>query len=369
METKRADDDVQDGLWRIHNSIYDLTEFIEKHPGGTFWLENTKGHDITEAVEAHHVNLHRLAPHLARYKIGDTTKPRNSKLTFDRNGFYVTLRNRVAEILPTLEENKLKSLSKVRNFQFFEATSRQLTNSIFIQVLCGRFVRRNVAVGYIGVAMGKLFVIIVVCSNVDVDGHCRAQFLPSARQLSNVLFQYVVHEFPRLADNTRFIASFVSEFVSRFRAASIGAAIRLDAHGEIVVETICFVAGCTIRLRGNISHWSHQTVTPKSLKISLFWRSWSEWDSFTDSLNRSSRKINFTSTTLSRWLYSSWCIYLALGPHYVLPSNGFWLLRRFLVSYLGSSDSMPAIIIQKCFMKAMPSGNWLTTVSPSNIQF
>lgn len=116
METKRIDDAVEDGLWRIHDTIYDLTEFIDKHPGGTDWLEMTKGHDITEAVEAHHVFLDRLKPHLEKYKVRTTSKPRNSKLTFKPDGFYVTLRKRVAEKLPTLEQSKLKLLSKVRNW-------------------------------------------------------------------------------------------------------------------------------------------------------------------------------------------------------------------------------------------------------------
>lgn len=38
---KRADDNAE-GLWRVHDKLYDLSSFIEKHPGGREWLEFTK---------------------------------------------------------------------------------------------------------------------------------------------------------------------------------------------------------------------------------------------------------------------------------------------------------------------------------------
>ena len=41
VEGKRKDDNAE-RLWRIHNSLYDLTHFIDQHPGGKFWLETTK---------------------------------------------------------------------------------------------------------------------------------------------------------------------------------------------------------------------------------------------------------------------------------------------------------------------------------------
>lgn len=110
---KRKDDAVENGFWRIHDTIYDLTDFVDQHPGGADWIAMTKGQDITEAVESHHVFQDRLKPHLEKYKLCDTTKPRNSRLTFEKDGFYVTLRNRVAAKLPQLQPNKLQMLSKV----------------------------------------------------------------------------------------------------------------------------------------------------------------------------------------------------------------------------------------------------------------
>lgn len=35
----RRDDDGAEGLWRIHDKLYDVNKFIDKHPGGREWLE------------------------------------------------------------------------------------------------------------------------------------------------------------------------------------------------------------------------------------------------------------------------------------------------------------------------------------------
>ena len=50
LEGRRKDDGAE-GLWRINDSLYDLESFIEHHPGGSEWLELTRGTDITEAFE------------------------------------------------------------------------------------------------------------------------------------------------------------------------------------------------------------------------------------------------------------------------------------------------------------------------------
>lgn len=113
MDTKRADDNVDDGLWRIHDTIYDLTDFVKKHPGGGDWITLTKGMDITELVESHHVYQDKLAPYLKKYRVKETTRPRNSKLTFHKDGFYVTMRNKVADRLPHIVKTTPKLLSKV----------------------------------------------------------------------------------------------------------------------------------------------------------------------------------------------------------------------------------------------------------------
>lgn len=34
--------DGAEGLWRVHDDLYDLTPFITQHPGGSDWIELTK---------------------------------------------------------------------------------------------------------------------------------------------------------------------------------------------------------------------------------------------------------------------------------------------------------------------------------------
>lgn len=42
---RRADDNAE-GLWRVHDSLYDLREFKKNHPGGREWLTLTEVKDI-----------------------------------------------------------------------------------------------------------------------------------------------------------------------------------------------------------------------------------------------------------------------------------------------------------------------------------
>lgn len=41
LEDKREDDGAE-GLWRVHDQLYDLRDFIKVHPGGSMWLRLTK---------------------------------------------------------------------------------------------------------------------------------------------------------------------------------------------------------------------------------------------------------------------------------------------------------------------------------------
>lgn len=104
MDSKRDDDNIEGGLWRIHDTLYDLSAFISKHPGGPDWLKMTKGHDITEAFLSHHLETDKLEPILKKYRVKETKRPRNVKLTFDENGFYMTIRRKVASKLPEIKK-------------------------------------------------------------------------------------------------------------------------------------------------------------------------------------------------------------------------------------------------------------------------
>ncbi|XP_015115059.1 cytochrome b5-related protein [Diachasma alloeum] len=85
--------DGAEGLWRINDRLYDLTNFVKKHPGGSEWLTITKGTDITELFESHHLtgNAEKLLP---KFYIREAVKPRAVPLTFDKNGFYKKFKER-----------------------------------------------------------------------------------------------------------------------------------------------------------------------------------------------------------------------------------------------------------------------------------
>ncbi|XP_037928359.1 cytochrome b5-related protein [Teleopsis dalmanni] len=95
-------DDEAEGLWRIYDSIYDFTDFIDKHPGGSFWLKETKGTDITEAFEAHHISAVPTKM-IEKYKVRDAAKPRIYTLTLHEDGFYKTLKRRVRDTIKTMD--------------------------------------------------------------------------------------------------------------------------------------------------------------------------------------------------------------------------------------------------------------------------
>ncbi|XP_005176332.1 cytochrome b5-related protein [Musca domestica] len=101
LEGKRQDDEAED-LWRIYDNLYDLHGFINHHPGGKFWLQQTKGMDITEAFETHHI---RAVPQalLDKYFVRKASKPRNYILTLEENGFYRTLKRRVGAQLDEMD--------------------------------------------------------------------------------------------------------------------------------------------------------------------------------------------------------------------------------------------------------------------------
>ncbi|XP_055372163.1 cytochrome b5-related protein-like [Condylostylus longicornis] len=98
---KQQEDDAE-GLWRIKDSLYDFSDFISRHPGGRFWLETTRGTDITEAFEIHHISI---IPEnmINKFKIRDAKEPRNITLTLNDDGFYKTLKKRVRDKLKSID--------------------------------------------------------------------------------------------------------------------------------------------------------------------------------------------------------------------------------------------------------------------------
>ncbi|XP_055539793.1 cytochrome b5-related protein-like isoform X2 [Wyeomyia smithii] len=104
----RREDDGAEGLWRIHDTLYDLTDFAARHPGGPSWIQLTKGTDITELFETHHLTT-KAENLLPKFKVREATEPRNIRLTFKDDGFYRTLKRRVREKLSELDYSPVKT--------------------------------------------------------------------------------------------------------------------------------------------------------------------------------------------------------------------------------------------------------------------
>lgn len=75
-------------------------------------MEMTKGQDITEAFMTHHLRMDLAEPYLKKYRVKETNRPRNVLLTFNEDGFYMTLKRKVVAKLPEIKKNT-KVWSKV----------------------------------------------------------------------------------------------------------------------------------------------------------------------------------------------------------------------------------------------------------------
>ncbi|XP_055634620.1 cytochrome b5-related protein [Toxorhynchites rutilus septentrionalis] len=138
IEGKRRDDGAE-GLWRIHDDLYDFTEFIDRHPGGSEWIRVTKGTDITEAFETHHITT-RAENLLPKYKVREAKQPRNIRLTFKEDGFYRTLKRRVRDKLQEVDKTPIKTskliIDSLLGSVFVFAFLAMKFNSYLLATLC-----------------------------------------------------------------------------------------------------------------------------------------------------------------------------------------------------------------------------------------
>lgn len=91
----------------MHGQLYDLEPFVAHHPGGADWLTMTRGQDITDLFETHHINHAKAVKVLAKYRIKKSAQDSAPAVvdtsairTYDWGGnstFYGTLKKRVFE--------------------------------------------------------------------------------------------------------------------------------------------------------------------------------------------------------------------------------------------------------------------------------
>jgi linoleoyl-CoA desaturase len=104
-------------MWNIYGKKYNLESFIDKHPGGKFILEKTKGlDDITALFETYHAfsNIMKIQETLQKYEIKyDDQQVVEYKTDFTE---YRKLTKRVQEIFPDRESIKANSRWLINNF-------------------------------------------------------------------------------------------------------------------------------------------------------------------------------------------------------------------------------------------------------------
>ncbi|KAJ8680520.1 hypothetical protein QAD02_016307 [Eretmocerus hayati] len=142
LEGRRKDDNAE-GLWRIADSLYDLNEFVKKHPGGSEWISMTKGTDITEAFEAHHLS-DRAEKMLPKYYVRKAIAPRSLPYTFEPNGFYRKFKQRAREALKNVDYHQPSAQSKrladfIATITILSVIAVAITKSWIFVVISGVF--------------------------------------------------------------------------------------------------------------------------------------------------------------------------------------------------------------------------------------
>ena len=142
LKGRRLDNDCGD-LWRVHDKLYDLSGFVDSHPGGRMWLEVTRGTDITEAFESSHLDGQKVEVILAKFYRKEATNKRQSPFTFEPDGFYRTLKRRAHFHLMhnVTKEEKDAGSQKVRSMQ-----NRLLFGLFVLIFLSARFTSYPIAV-------------------------------------------------------------------------------------------------------------------------------------------------------------------------------------------------------------------------------
>ncbi|XP_050432227.1 cytochrome b5-related protein-like isoform X1 [Adelges cooleyi] len=129
----RRKEDGAEGLWRVHDGLYDLQEWIPKHPGGSQWLEITKGVDITELFETYHLKGDVATQKLRTFYVRNASTPRSSPFTFKPDGFYKVLKSRVSKKISTINHSNILLKSKLVVDTFI----------LLALLLCAESARRN----------------------------------------------------------------------------------------------------------------------------------------------------------------------------------------------------------------------------------
>eukprot|EP00485_Elphidium_margaritaceum_P019079 CAMPEP_0202727132 /NCGR_PEP_ID=MMETSP1385-20130828/184966_1 /ASSEMBLY_ACC=CAM_ASM_000861 /TAXON_ID=933848 /ORGANISM="Elphidium margaritaceum" /LENGTH=805 /DNA_ID=CAMNT_0049393371 /DNA_START=38 /DNA_END=2455 /DNA_ORIENTATION=+ len=117
--------------WIVHGKVYDLSDFIHQHPGGSTWLELTRGQDITEAFEAHHLNSAKAEATLKTMYVRDADPDYVGRYVWSDNGFYRTLKRRVADHFKVKPQQQLPDTGPTQSFLYLCVFAIALHLSVF----------------------------------------------------------------------------------------------------------------------------------------------------------------------------------------------------------------------------------------------
>jgi linoleoyl-CoA desaturase len=112
--------DRSEESWYLYGNKYDLTDFIDQHPGGRDILELVKSsNDITPLFESYHAfaDIESIKKTLEKYKVEENVK--TQLYTFDENGFYYTVKERVRRYFGN--NRVLTNKIKINNLWKFKA--------------------------------------------------------------------------------------------------------------------------------------------------------------------------------------------------------------------------------------------------------
>ena len=76
-------------MWKIEGEDYDLTNFINTHPGGKISIESMKGEECSQLLIQYHPNINSTLKYLQKYKINKNVE---HKTQLTSKGFYKDLR-------------------------------------------------------------------------------------------------------------------------------------------------------------------------------------------------------------------------------------------------------------------------------------
>lgn len=82
-------------LWICDNKVYNLTEFAHLHPGGSSWIEMTKGQDISVLFKTHHLDEEKARKVLSEYYVGEAKVKHEPRFDFEETGHYAEIRKRI----------------------------------------------------------------------------------------------------------------------------------------------------------------------------------------------------------------------------------------------------------------------------------